>query len=398
MRFSERTAWELGENAFAAKLRAARESGREPLDLTVSNPTACGLKYDERALLAPLAERAALIYEPEALGMVSAREAVRGYYRDHGAEVPVERVCLTVSTSEAYSYLFRLLCDEGDEVLVASPSYPLFEYIARLDGVRLREYPLVYDPHAGWQIDLGALESAVSARTRAVIVVHPNNPTGHFCSERERGELERICAERGLALVVDEVFLDYGVAGVEARSFTVGPDIVRTHVRESGHGAPGLEQPLTFVLSGLSKVCGLPQMKCSWIVASGPGADEAMGRLEIVADTFLSMNAPVQHALPAWLAGRGGIQGQIRSRCEANLRVMDAVLAGSDCERLAMDAGWTAVVRVPRVGSFAERALEVGVVVQPGEFYGLAEGRVVVSLLTVPEVWVEGLGRLVALG
>src|SRR5665213_333159 len=212
MRFSARTNWDLGENAFARSLREARASGRELFDLTVSNPTSCGFAYDVQALLSPLAEPAALRYEPDALGMASARAAVAAYYRDAGAEVPIDRLCLTTSTSEAYSYLFRLLCDPGDEVLVASPSYPLFDYIAGLDNVRLIEYPLVYDPHAdhGWQIDLHALAESITARTRAIIVVHPNNPTGHFCAAAEREAVQAICAERGLALIVDEVFLDYG--------------------------------------------------------------------------------------------------------------------------------------------------------------------------------------------
>ena len=375
MRFSERTEWELGENAFAAKIRRARASGVELFDLTVSNPTACGLVYDAAALLAPLAEAGALVYEPEPLGMLSAREAVAGYY---GGVVGTERVCLTTSTSEAYSYVFRLLCDPGDEVLVASPSYPLFDFIARLDDVKLVEYPLHY--HDGWQIDLEALAAAVTERTRAVIVVHPNNPTGHFCSGAERAALQSLCAKRGLALIVDEVFLDYPLPGLVAESFVVG-------------SSPAL----TFVLSGLSKVCALPQMKCSWIVACGDAAQGAMGRLEIVADTFLSMNAPVQHALPVWLAARGDLQGQIRARMVENLAVLDAVMAGSGIQRLEMDAGWTAVLRVPRTVAgveFCEAALERGVVVQPGEFYGLPAGRAVVSLLTMPEIWRAGLLRL----
>jgi alanine-synthesizing transaminase len=380
MRFSERTAWELGENAFAAVLREARASRRELFDLTVSNPTACGFVYDEAALLSPLAEPAALLYEPAALGMAAARAAVAGYYRDAGAEAPIERLCLTTSTSEAYSYLFRLLCNPGDEVLVASPSYPLFDYIARLDDVRLVEYPLLYDH--GWQIDFHALAASITARTRAVIVVHPNNPTGHFCSVAEREALQTLCAERGLALIVDEVFLDYPLPGVEARSFAAGASLA-----------------LTFVLGGLSKVCALPQMKCSWIAAAGPQAmvDEAMGRLEIVADTFLSMNAPVQHALPAWLAARCGLQGQIRARMVENLAALDRALAGSACQRLEMDGGWTAVLRVPRtVGGvdFCEAALAQGVILQPGEFYGLPAGRAVLSLLTPAAVWRGGLERL----
>jgi alanine-synthesizing transaminase len=384
MRFSERTAWELGENEFAARLAVLRRAGGSVLDLTVSNPTACGFVYAEEALLAPLCEPGAWLYEPEPLGIELARAAVARYYKDAGAVVPVERICLTTSTSEAYSFLFRLLCDPGDEVLVASPSYPLFDYIARLDGVRLVEYPLQY--HDGWQIDVEALKAAVTERTRAVIVVHPNNPTGQFCSAAERRALEAVCAGRGLALIVDEVFLDYALAGVARQSFAVG--------------ASGV---LTFVLSGISKVCGLPQMKCSWIAACGPErmVAAAMQRMEIVADTFLSMNAPVQHALGDWLAGRQGFQQQVRERVRVNLEALDAALAGTVCQRFAMEAGWTAVLRVPRTVrgvEFSLAALEAGVVVQPGAFYGMGEGRVVVSLLTPVEVWREGVARLVEVG
>ena len=380
---STRTAWDTAESGLSRALRERRDREQPVTDLTVSNPTLCDFSYDESSIVDALRSPAALVYDPDPRGILAAREAVARYYQSHGAQVPAKDIILTTSTSEAYSFLFRLLCDEGDEVLVASPSYPLFAYIARLDGVRLVEYPLLY--HDGWQIDLEALEAAVTERTRAVIVVHPNNPTGHFCSSGEREALEDLCARRGLALVVDEVFLDYGLPGVESRSFAAGESAA-----------------LTFVLSGISKVCGLPQMKCSWIVACGPGQllAEAMARLEIVADTFLSMNAPVQHALPAWLEARRGFQAQVVERMQRNLDVMDKVLAGTDCQRLELDGGWTAVLRVPRTVrgvEFSLAALDEGVVVQPGSFYGLPEGRVVVSLLTPPEVWGEGMRRLAAL-
>jgi len=384
MRFSKRTGWNLAENDFALAVREVRAIGNELFDLTVSNPTACGFEYDSEALLAPLSNEMALLYEPDALGMVRAREAVAGYYRDAGAEIGVERICLTTSTSEAYSFLFRLLCDPGDEMLIARPSYPLFEFLAEMDDVSLVEYSLLYDPGSeqGWHVDLHALEEACTERTRAVVVVHPNNPTGNFASEMERVALQEFCARRGLALIVDEVFLDYAMEGVDARSFAVGEC-----------------QALTFVLSGLSKVCGLPQMKVSWIVAAGPSelVRDAMARLEVIADTFLSMNAPMQFALPVWLAGRAMMQNQIRRRVRENLAVLDARLAGTQASRLAMQGGWAGVLRVPRhvAGkAFVEVALECGVVVQPGEFYGLPEGRVVVSLLTPTDVWSRGVDRL----
>jgi len=384
MRFSERTNWNLEENDFARALREARADGRELLDLTVSNPTACGFAYASESLLAPLGDARALLYEPEALGMVRGREAVAQYYREGGADVGIERICLTTSTSEAYSFLFRLLCDPGDEVLIARPSYPLFGFLAEMDDVKLVEYPLVYDPGPGqtWQVDMHALETACTERTRAVVVVHPNNPTGNFASESERTALQALCARLGLALIVDEVFLDYAVEGVEAKSFAAGEC-----------------EALTFVLSGLSKVCALPQMKVSWIVAAGPAwmVGEAMERMEVVADTFLSMNAPMQFALQDWLASRGDMQGQIRERVAANLRTLDARLSGTQAERMEMQGGWAAVVRVPRHVDgveFVAAALARGVVVQPGSFYGLPEGRAVLSLLTLTEIWRRGLALL----
>jgi aspartate/methionine/tyrosine aminotransferase len=395
MNFSERTNWNLAENELTAAVRARRTAGRELFDLTVSNPTHCGFAYDDTALLSPLANVAALRYEPDPLGMIAAREAVARYYRDAGAVVPIERLCLTTSTSEAYSFLFRLLCNAGDEVLVARPSYPLFDYIAQLDDVQLREYPLLYDPNAdaasghtsghplgqGWVIDLHALQAAITRKTRAVILVHPNNPTGNFASQAERKAIESICAKHGLALIVDEVFLDYPL-GAAQRSF-----------------AAAESRCLTFVLSGISKICGLPQMKVSWIAACGPEplVREAMERIEMIADTFLSMNAPVQFALANWLATRHAIQQQIRERMSANLAVLDERLRGTSAQRLAMQGGWTAVLRVPRtIGGkeFAMAALDRGVLIQPGEFYGLDEGRAVLSLLTSPQTWISGLKLL----
>lgn len=381
MRFSERTAWEPGVNAWAEAVEVARADGRVLVDLTVANPTVCGLGMEAAEVLRPLGDAGALRYVPEPFGMVGAREAVAEYCREHGAEVEFERICLTTSTSEGYSFLFRLLCDPGDEVLIARPSYPLFDLLARLDDVVLREYPLFYEPGHGWGMDVAGLEERITARTRAVVVVHPNNPTGSYVSPEEREALAALCAARGLALIVDEVFLDYAIGEVGGETFA------------SGVGC------LCFVLSGLSKICALPQMKASWIVTSGPEAlvGEAVRRLEIVADTFLSMNAPVQFALGAWLRGRGGVQGAIRRRMVENVAALDMRLEGSLGSRLALQGGWTAVLRVPRFvegEEFALAALRRGVLVQPGVFYGLPEGRCVVSLLTEPEIWGQGLALL----
>jgi alanine-synthesizing transaminase len=381
--FSTRTNWNLDENGLTSAIRTRRATGAELFDLTVSNPTVCDFHYDAEYLLAPLSDPNALRYEPDPFGMRQAREAVAKYYTDAAANLSVDRICLTTSTSEAYSFLFRLLCNPGDEVLVARPSYPLFDLLAQLDDVTLREYPLLYDPageHHSWSIDFHALESAISPKTRAIIVVHPNNPTGNFASTNERAALETICAERGLALIVDEVFLDYGLTEHRPQSF-----------------AAGTTQCLTFVLSGISKVCALPQMKVSWIAAAGPTplVEAAIARLEIIADTFLSMNAPMQFALPIWLQARFGIQGQILQRMRSNLSTLDDRLRGTATTRLSMQGGWTAVLQVPRVTTgFATAALGHGVIVQPGEFYGLPDGRVVLSLLTPPDVWRRGLALL----
>ena len=365
-RFSARTGWDVGESGFAKAIREARASGRRLIDLTVSNPTVCGFEYDVQGILEPLRDVRAMTYDPDPRGMRSAREAVAGYYADHGATVDPDSVVMTTSTSEGYGYLFRLLCDAGDEVLVAQPSYPLFDFLADLEDVKLRPYPLFYD--YGWWIDFAELEQRIGPRTKAIVVVHPNNPTGHGTKAAERVRLEEICARHGLAFIVDEVFLDYPIEEVgELRSSAVGPHPV-----------------LTFVLSGMSKISGLPQMKVGWIVGLGPEAArrEAMGRLEVIADTFLSMNAPVQLALPVWLAGRGGIQQQILERVRENY----SAAVESGVEVLRLDAGWSAVLRLPQIGSgdgVADRLLrELDVVVHPGSFYGIAEaGRVVISLI-----------------
>jgi alanine-synthesizing transaminase len=378
-RFSARTGWDVGESGFAAAIREARAGGRELVDLTVSNPTVCGFEYDAEVILGPLRDVAALTYDPDPRGMRLAREAVAGYYADHEARVDPDVVVLTTSTSEGYGYLFRLLCDAGDEVLVAQPSYPLFDFLADLEDVRLRAYPLFYD--FGWWIDFAELERRIGPRTKAIVVVHPNNPTGHATGRAERARLEEICARHGLALIVDEVFLDYPLGEDRLESFAVGP-----------HPVP------TFVLSGMSKIAGLPQMKAGWIVGLGPEETrrQAMGRLEVIADTFLSMNAPVQLALPVWLEGRRGIQGQILDRVRGNLRLAEAC----GVEVLQVEAGWSAILRLPRGGDVAGELLrEVGLVVHPGSFYGIAErGRVVVSLIGAAGEFSLGMQKISGVG
>lgn len=373
--WSARTEWNLTETAWAQELARLRAAGAELCDLTASNPTRCGFAYDTASILAPLSDPGVLYYDPDPRGLRPAREAVCRYYQDHGASLAPEQIFLTTGTSEAYSFLFRLLCDPGDEVLIGQPGYPLFDFLARLDDVRLVPYELFYDH--GWHLDLEALRRRVSPRTRAIMIVNPNNPTGHFTGRAEREALEALCREHGLALIVDEVFLDYGVDQGGA-SFAMG-----------NHPGP------TFVLSGLSKVAGLPQMKAAWIACLGAG--EAMERLEVISDTFLSMSAPIQWALPRWLSQRGTLQDQIRGRLKENLVSLDAILLRQNpVTRLVVEAGWYAVLRVPGLQPEEEMALDLlqkrGVVVHPGGFFGFSgQGWLVVSLLTPLEEFRRGI-------
>ncbi len=379
MRFSERTNWNTEENELARAHRLRLAAGLPIADLTASNPTRCGFAYDP-ALLAALTNPQALDYDPQPRGLLSTRQAVCAYYADHGVKLHPEQIVLTTSTSEAYSYLFRLFCDADSEILVAQPGYPLFDFLAVLDDVRLKATPLVYDH--GWQIDAEGFRRAITPQTRAIVLVHPNNPTGHFTKPWEAAELAQLCREFDLALIVDEVFLDYCFNGAR-KSF-----------------AAGLEGVPVFVVSGLSKIAGLPQMKAAWIVAVGPEACTAMERMEVIADTFLSMNAPVQHAMPAWLEGRAAIQRQILARVSANLAELDRQLARlPGVNRLEVEGGWYAVLRIPALRPDEQTVmalLERGVWVHPGYFFGMADsGWLVVSLLAAEAEFSRGVAGLV---
>lgn len=348
-------------------------------DLTASNPTRCAFAFPND-LLACLTDPRALDYDPQPRGLLSARQAVCGYYADHGVAVDPSQIVLTTSTSEAYSYLFRLLCDPGSEILVPQPGYPLFDFLATLDDVKLKNAPLVYDH--GWQIDPHGFRLAITRQTRAIMLVHPNNPTGHFTKPWEAEELGRLCREFDLSLIVDEVFLDYGF-GKGGTSF-----------------AAGLEGVPVFVVSGMSKIAGLPQMKSAWILAAGPQACSALERLEVIADTFLSMNAPVQWALPVWLRQRHEMQEQIGNRVRANLSMLDQLLAGLPIvQRLAMEGGWYAVLRIPALEPdehTVRQLLDQGVWVHPGYFFGMPNsGWLVLSLLAPEEEFARGAALLV---
>jgi alanine-synthesizing transaminase len=382
--FSRRTDWKLTPNRFTEAQRELHAAGREVLDLTISNPTRAGLRYETETILRSLANPQAMDYDPQPKGLRSAREAVAGYYRAHG-DINPESIVLTTSTSEGYSYVLRLLCNADDEILVPKPSYPLFEFLADLQDVKLAPYPLLYDH--GWQIDFPSLERAVNRRTRAVVLVHPNNPTGSFVSDEERKALSQFCREHHLALIVDEVFLDYTHDGALRPTFAANDDV------------------LTFTLSGLSKISGLPQMKLAWIVTSGPGeqVSAALARLEVIADTYLSMNAPIQLAAPVLLEQRHCIQPLLLERVRANLSELDRALARQkNCRRLEVEGGWYGLLRVPVTQSDEDLAIEIlrnrSVLLHPGHFYDFpGDGHLIVSLITPTEDFRRGISEVLQL-
>jgi aspartate/methionine/tyrosine aminotransferase len=405
MRFSNRTHWNTEETPLARAHRERVASGLPLADLTASNPTRCGFTYPA-ALLDALRDPRALDYDPQPRGSLAAREAVSAYYAAHGAAVQPGQVILTTSTSEAYSFLFRLLCNPGEEILVPQPGYPLFDFLAVLDDVRLQPAPLVYAD--GWQIDPEGFRRALTPQTRAIVLVHPNNPTGHFTKPWEAEALARLCRERGLALIVDEVFLDYPFSPISPNPIPAGPVSPTAPRTFAALAQAELAGVPVFVVSGLSKIAALPQMKAAWIVAAGseddPNSTQALARLEIIADTFLSMNAPIQCALPAWLGSRAPVQDQIRTRVAANLAELDRQLAlvpAADrfIERLALEGGWYAVLRIPAVApdeATVLALLERGVWVHPGYFFGFpASGWLVISLLPQVTEFRSGVTHLV---
>lgn len=362
-----------------------RAAGKPLIDLTASNPTEYGFTYDREKILSALANPHSLSYEPEPKGFLGAREAVAGYYAVRGDRVAASDMLLTTSTSEAYSFVFRTLCNPGDEVLIPTPSYPLFDLLADIQDVRLVRYPLVYDH--GWQIDFHALEAALTARTRAIIVVHPNNPTGHFTKPDERSRLNQICADRRIVVIADEVFLDFSLSTRTRRSWAAN------------------SEALTFTMSGLSKICGLPQMKVAWLITSGPEEvkAQALDRLEVIADTYLSVNAPIQHAIPEFLAQRHEFQRQLMSRVKGNLAELDQQLSGQKVSTpFNIEGGWYAVLRVPATRSDEELALDLlankEVYVHPGHFYDFpTDGYLIASLIAPERQFAEGIKRLVSI-
>jgi alanine-synthesizing transaminase len=383
--FSERTRWDLRANRLAERLSAKRAAGARILDLTESNPTRAGLAGPPDLLL-PLAGAEALRYEPSPFGLPAARAAVAEDFARRGFPLAPDRLLLTASTSEAYAFLFKLLCDPGDEVLVPRPGYPLFEFLATLESVRVRTYPFSHDGE--WHLDLPALRQALGPRTRAIVVVNPNNPTGAFLKGPERDALASLCAERGMALVSDEVFADFGLNDDEHRAASVARD----------------SPALAFALGGLSKSCGLPQLKLAWTAVTGPPAlvRDALARLEVVADTYLSVSTPVQVAAPRLLARREELQAPIRARVRSNLGALSAAVGpGCPATVLAPEGGWSAVLRIPATLTEEERVTrlleERDVLVHPGYFFDFpTEAYLVLSLLPAPGDFAEGIARVLA--
>jgi aspartate/methionine/tyrosine aminotransferase len=383
--FSSRTDWDLRANRLSRTLAAKRASGARLIDLTESNPTRAGIEGPED-LLASLARPEARRYDPAPFGLRAAREAVAADFARRGFPVAAERVVLTASTSEAYAFLFKLLCEPGDEVLVPRPGYPLFEFLATLESVRARAYPLEHDGE--WRLAASALHAAVGPRTRAVVVVNPNNPTGAYLKRDEREAVETMCAERSLALVSDEVFADFAFADDPRRAASVARD-----------GAA-----LAFALGGLSKSCALPQLKLAWLTVTGPepARAQALARLEVIADTYLSVSTPVQVAAPELLARREELQAPVRERLRANLDALRARLApASPASLLQPEGGWYAVLRVPATISEEERVARLledqDVLVHPGYFFDFPrEAFLVVSLLPPCDDFAEGIDRVLA--
>ncbi|MBF0523025.1 MAG: pyridoxal phosphate-dependent aminotransferase [Candidatus Omnitrophica bacterium] len=379
--FSRRTDWELSSNQITSIVDQLKKENQEILNLTESNPTACGFQYSGNILRA-LADKESLSYEPDAQGMLKAREAITDYYRTKNVHISPEQIFLTASTSEAYSYLFRLLADPEDCILFPTPSYPLFQFLGDLNDVQLDFYPLQYFNE--WVIDFKELEEVLNPRTKGIVLVNPNNPTGSFIKPYELEALNALCHEQGLSIICDEVFHDFSFEEKKDHLSLVNNKPV-----------------LTFVLGGLSKTLALPQMKLSWIILSGPSelVKIAQARLEVISDTYLSVNTPVQHACASWLKDRHEIQNQILERIRHNLEFLKNQVIPVGCQLLHAEGGWYAVVRIPNTQTEEEWIMQFlkqdGVFVHPGYFFDFSDDtHIVLSLLPQEKVFQEGLSRV----
>lgn len=381
-RFSRRTHWSFELNRVTETLNQLRSQGNTVLDLTCSNPTQCGFFYPEN-ILSGLSTLENLHYAPDPQGLPKARQAVSDYYRRRGFDVPPARIFLTANTSEAYSYLFRLLADPGDHVLFPRPSYPLFQFLSTLNDVTLALYPMRYDKQ--WRIDLETLSASVTNRTKALVLVNPNNPTGSFVGQTTLKQIKALCLENRLAIISDEVFWDFAFDETLPYESLVS--------NQAG---------LTFVLGGLSKSLGLPQMKLSWMVLSGErdSVAEAKARLEMIADTYLSVNTPVQNALETWLSCGEGMRNTIRTRVRANYVFLKGYAAQiEEVDVLHVEGGWYAMLRLPDGLSEEETVLrllrEAHVFVHPGYFFDCEEAPyLVLSLLPQEALFKEGVERI----
>ncbi|HEY3496815.1 MAG TPA: pyridoxal phosphate-dependent aminotransferase [Polyangiaceae bacterium] len=377
--FSRRTAHERTHNRLTVALERARARGEPLLDLTLSNPTLAGIPYSPEVTRAVLEAPGVERYEPLPFGLAGARAAVSELWSERGSSVPAEHVAMTASTSEAYAFAFKLLCDPGEEVLVPAPSYPLFEHLAVLEGVRLVPYRLGYD--GAWFVDAAAVAARVTPATRAILTVSPNNPTGSYL---RKDDLARL-AGLGLPIVSDEVFAEYPLADDPGRA----------------RSALETDAVLVIALDGLSKLAALPHWKLAWMSFGGPRplVDEALARLELVLDTFLSPSTPIQRALPELIRTRHVAQNAIRARLRANLDVLTAACRDSALSVLRAEGGWYAVLRLPATHTdedYALSFLERGVLVQPGYFFEFGDDpHVVVSLLTPEPTLRAGIARIV---
>lgn len=380
--FSTRTDWDLNLNELAQLINERKSQGLEILDLTESNPTRCGFEYPTEAITKALTQPENFIYNPSPKGQIHAREAVVSYYLEQGVVLDPEQIFLTSSTSEAYSLIFRLLCNPGDSVWVPSPSYPLFGFLADLNDIELQSYELMADQN--WKIDFSSLEKIITNTTKAILLVNPNNPTSSYIQQEEMEKLIRLSQEKEWALISDEVFFDYSFASLKKIS------LIKTNT------------VLTFTLNGLSKILGLPQMKLGWMVVNGPEnlKKEAIERLEVIADTYLSVNTPIQNALPQILPLRNQIQDQIKNRVQLNFRFLKEILSThSQIEVLNMDGGWYAILKIQECDNEDEWTLQLlkekGVLIHPGHFYNFLEsGYFVISLLTPCQFFEEGIKRM----
>ncbi len=386
--FSDRSNWDQRPNSLSVLLQIKKSRGDAILDLTVSNPTRVGLNYDFEEILAALSQPQSMAYEPDPRGLMQAREAIAAYYADHGEGVDSDAIFLTASTSEAYSILFKLLGNPGEEILIPRPGYPLLSYLACFEGLNAVSYPIRYDDRKGWSIDMDVLQALINSKTKAIVLVNPNNPTGSYVRRRELTELGMVCRDYGPALIVDEVFSDFTAAE--------NPGRVRTAVNHSN--------ALTFVLNGLSKMVALPQVKLGWIVVTGDSAPsaKALSRLEMMLDFYLSASAPVQHAAQRLLQQRQMIQRQIFSRIASNMGFLEEQIAKtSNIRSLIREGGWYAIIEVSDAVSDEDRAVQLldqdNTLVHPGYFYDFhRDGFLVVSLLPPVEVFRDGITRLIA--